>query len=284
MRFVGLLLLWALILSPALGFSQVVQPAGSATSAVNWQSARSGATSFTDSLQLDLDCNGVADVVFFNNAGVPTGVGQPTSMFFGMSLRSAGFEVACDINYSCCPRRFQALDPIGPGISWQQNFSASYFTSLPIDYTISGNGGTGGLGVFRDGLAGLVVVRQQAGSTVRYWWIQVEPRWTANPAAGPFYRRVNYYGSTTLLPAAATVQPVAKQFKAYPNPANNQGWTLVGGEPGTYQLYDVSGRLLGEGNAMNGAVIPAAKLPAGWYVLRFQQADGDTRTLQLQKK
>ncbi|WP_400192318.1 T9SS type A sorting domain-containing protein [Hymenobacter sp. B81] len=264
-RTLGLLLFLA---APGLSRAQVVHPLGAATWPVGWESPRLAPASLTAAARLDLDADGVDDVVFSNDIFVPPGPGTSTRTF-RLARLHPGFEIACDSFEFDSAERFQAGQLIAGGLSWQ---SGGY-----LDYEVTGSGGTGGRGFFRDGVPGFVVARAAVAGRWRYWWIQVEPRFRT--AAGEV-RRVNYFGSssgTVLAARPRGASPVLAE--AYPNPSADS-WQLRTDYRGPYYLFDALGRVRSQGQVTGReTVVPGNLLPAGLYHLRLGSGAVPSTTL-----
>ncbi|MCC3157819.1 hypothetical protein LJ737_11270 [Hymenobacter sp. 15J16-1T3B] len=249
----------ALLLVAEIAVGQTVQPAGAPTTPINWQSPIYGSTSFTETFPLDLNGDGTADVGFSNVYTAAAGAGAPTLRTFTVSTRNAAVELATDSVEFDSAKRFQAGQLIRNGIRWG---STGY-----VDYEVTGNGGTGGRGFFRDGVPGFVVVRMAVAGAWRYWWVQVESRSSGN-------RRVNYYGASQGLPLAAAAPARRVALEAYPNPATT-AWRVQPSYQGPYRLLDQLGRVVGQGQISSvQSQVPATALPPGRYCLELCNAPG----------
>ncbi|MDO7875398.1 T9SS type A sorting domain-containing protein [Hymenobacter sp. ASUV-10] len=237
---------------PARG--QTVHLAGAAYVAVNWQPV---ATS--DSIRFDLDQDGISDLTFADRNYYPTGGSQPTRLLFTMRTLSAGTELATDTSEFDSAHRFAALAPIGRGLRWQRG-------STYLAYVLTGNGGTGGRGFFRNGVTDYVVVRKQIAGAWKYWWFNISGR------SGSVLSRVNFYGvSQTALSLANSPSPQADALQVYPNPATT-GWQLSG--TGRYEVFDGTGRQVCAGTVPAATTISSTGLPVGLYQLYFYPVAG----------
>ncbi|MCC2548259.1 T9SS type A sorting domain-containing protein [Hymenobacter sp. BT175] len=267
---VGLLIFISLGFS-LKGWSQVVQPSGGAVTSLSWQSPVWGASSFTESSSLDLNADGTPDLRFTNNVFVPPGGSSATTRTFTVAAMQSSVEVACDSVEFDSAKRYQAGQTIRRGASWQP--------SGYVDYVVQGNGGTGGRGFFRDGVAGAVVARLQVAGQWQYWWVQVEPRYAAQ---GTQYRRLVSFGQSPapLLATAGSRNTLAATI--YPNPASS-AWSVRVPGGSAYQLLDNLGRVVGTGKISESTetMVPAASLPAGVYYLELRNGAGQPTRLRL---
>lgn len=245
-----------LAISPFGAAAQVVQSAGAANIPVNWRPAFA-----SDSVQVDVTGDGRPDLSFTASVNPSGGQGQPSVSRFTVLVKSgSNLEVAINANEFDSAHRFLAGDRIGAGLIWR-NRGGGY-----LDYTIQGNGGTGGRGFFRNNADGFVVFRQVTASQTRYWWFYVEPRL----AAGSNW--IGYYAGTAVALAAATAVAPAL-VDAFPNPATT-AWSLS--VPAAYSLFDSQGKLI-RSSATPITSIDARTLPSGLYTVFMRTAKGTTR-------
>ncbi|RTQ53339.1 T9SS type A sorting domain-containing protein [Hymenobacter gummosus] len=253
------LLYVALLSAPGLAAAQTVQPAGAPTTPVGWTSPISASNSFSTAHPLDLNGDGTLDVAFANVYNAPTGGGSATLRSFSLATLHLNVEVAADSAEFDSAKRFQAGQLIRHGIRWG---GSSY-----LDYEVTGNGGTGGRGFFRDGVPGFVVARMAVGGTWQYWWIFVESRSNGN-------RRVGYYGVSAGLPLRTMASAHLPGLQAYPNPTAS-GWRVQTTYRGPYQLFDATGRVVAVGHISGPeTVLPANSLKSGLYRLQLGQSGG----------
>jgi hypothetical protein len=242
--------------------AQVVHPAGAPTILLNWQPA-----STSDSVSVDVDGDAVVDVTFREANELAAGAGQATRYIFTAHTRSAGTELGLDSLEFASVRRFASAEPIRWGLRWTSS-SSGY-----VAYTLIGNGGTGGLGFFRNGASGYVVVRKRIAGNWAYWWFNVTGRTSSTNS------RVNFYGqSSTVLTAAPSSS--AAQIQLYPNPTTTS-WYLVG--HGSYQLADCHGNLVEAGTVKSSANVGRPGLAAGIYLLQFRANNGTIMRQKLVK-
>jgi len=258
--------LYALLLAvaPMAASAQLVaQPGSAPTVAVNWRPLVA-----IDSLEVDLTGDARPDVVFRSAAYASTGPGMPSQNYFMAGVkRNSNVELALDANEYDSAHRFQAGDVIGPGLLWQNQRSAF------LDYTLIGNGGTGGRGFFRYNASGFVVFRQVAGSQTRYWWFFIEPRRAATDVW------ISYYGGSSVA-LAHTPGSAAPAVQAFPNPST-VGWTLSA--PAAYRLLDCRGQVVSSQPSPT-TWVDGAPLRSGLYSLELLQADGSTVRRKLVKE
>jgi hypothetical protein len=248
---------YALLLaaSPLVAHAQLIPASGPGDVLVNWRP-----TAAVDSLRLDVNGDGITDIRFTRSYIASGGQSQPTLSYFNAYVgRNSGMEIAIDANEFDSVHRFVAGDQIGPGLLWQSTGGGF------LDYTITGNGGTGGRGFFRYNAAGFVVIRRNLGSQMRYWWFYIEPRLAS--ANGNW---ISYYGGTSVALAAGTPQQESL-LQAYPNPAT-ASWQLS--VPTAYELYDNQGRQVDSSCGRRAQVVEARGLAAGTYLLVLRGADG----------
>lgn len=245
-----------LLIAPLVVQAQLITSPGPGDVPINWRP-----TANVDSLAVDVNGDAVADIRFTRTYTPSGGPGQPTFSYFNAGTgKNSGMQIAMDANEFDSVHRFVAGDQIGPGLQWQSG--GGY-----LDYTVVGNGGTGGRGFFRNNAAGFVVIRQNVGSQMRYWWFYVEPR--LSPTSGNW---VSYYGSTSV--ALASGSPVqAPSTQAFPNPTPTN-WQLSA--PMAYELYDNQGRQLSSSHGARTQIVGAGGLAAGTYLLVLQTAGGAT--------
>ncbi|MET4076097.1 T9SS type A sorting domain-containing protein [Hymenobacter sp. UYCo722] len=248
---------WAILLFlmiPPLAHAQVVQPAGSVNVPVNWHPMAAA-----DSVLVDVDGDAVPDVRFKNTNTSPTGQGMPsfTNFVAGTTARSSA-EIAIDDNEFDSAHRFAAGDAIGPGLRWQRG-------STYLAYIVTGNGGTGGRGFFRNNADGFVTIGKAVGNQMRYWWFYIGPR------AAPGSEWVVYYSGSSVALAAGTPGPPAAAIQAFPNPTTSH---LALSGAAAYQLFDCQGRLQSSSFSVPVSAIDVNALPCGLYLLETRGADG----------
>ncbi len=210
---------------------------------------------------MDVDGNAQPDVVF-KSTNVPSGgQGQPSTRTFRADVRTgrrAERKYAIDDKEFDSVHRFVAGDQIGPGLRWR-NVGGGF-----LDYTITGNGGTGGRGFFRSNASGFVAFRKSTGGQMRYWWFYIEPRIAATDAW------ISYYAGTSVVLATHSSQP-AFAVLPYPNPTISC-WKLLSAVK--YQLFDGCGRLVSSVPDKPATLIQAERLPSGLYALPVYRNDG----------
>lgn len=92
--------------------------------------------------------------------------------------------------------------------------------------------------------------------------------------------------SSARLAAPGEVQEEAaiQSFSVYPNPATSNA-TLVTGENGTYTIIGLTGNIISKGNVAAGENnISIGHLAAGYYLVRFENEKGGSKTLKLLKQ
>ena len=263
MRLLATLLLLA---APLAAIGQLVHPAGAPTVAVNWVGSSSyGGSSSPDSVALDLDGDQVTDVAFVNDGYTyyfPND-SPGLKLFFNVRTRKNSVQLATDSSNLGNAHRFQAGDLIKSGLYWNSS-GTSY--GYCLDYTPLNGASTGpAAGSFHDGQPGYVVVRKQlAGGSWRYWWIRAV---CLNPTTNRQVQ-VNFYG-TSLGTVLAASQAVAFTTLAYPNPSADN-WLLPPGSNGPYQLFDCRGQLIAQGHFSAAyPLVEGQQLPAGMYWLEY---------------
>lgn len=244
---------------PALG--QVVHPAGSPITSVNWYPV---ATS-TDSLSLDLDNDQVKDVTFASNYSYSAPSG-PVRNIFSVTVNSKDVQLAIDSSEYDSAHRFRAGEVIRRGLRW--DIKSGY-----LDYLLQGNGGIGGRGFFRDGQPGYVVVRKRlANNQWRYWWFH-----TASQKDGQRQVQLDFYGSSLGTALAASPPAATASALAYPNPSSDS-WLLPTGSSGAYRVLDCTGRVVAQGQLLdNQPRIEGRQLAPGLYWLERTENNRLTR-------
>lgn len=253
-----------LAVAPLVAPAQVIQPSGPGNVPLNWRPAAA-----IDSLLVDVNGDAIPDIKFTRSSFPSGGMGQPSLSYFNAYVgRASGMEIAMDAAEFDSPHRFVVGDLIGTGLQWQ-GAGGGY-----LDYTVVGNGGTGGRGFFRNNASGFVVIRRNLGSQVRYWWFYIEPRTTA---VGNW---VGYYGGTSVALSAAAPSP-APTIQAFPNPAT-ASWQLSA--PAAYELYDQQGRHVGSSLSKPANGVDAGTLAPGAYWLVVPGSTGPATRRRLVKE
>ncbi|WP_201987473.1 T9SS type A sorting domain-containing protein [Hymenobacter rubidus] len=251
---------WLLAALPA--FSQTVNPAGAPVVTVGWQAvARNGASTQTDSVRLDVDGDNVPDIAFRDDRSYATAQGQASTSGFVAYARGTA-ELALDSanSFTNDAHRFLAGEVIRYGLRWERSGGK-------IVFTITGNGGTGGNGLFWRGLTGYVVIRKLVAGAWRYWWVNVTGR---DSVFGTINSSVNFYGGSMMALSAGSPVPAAS-VQVFPNPTLST-WRLS--VPMAYELYDNLGRQVGSSCGTRTGVVDATGLAAGTYLIVLQAADG----------
>ena len=139
-----------------------------------------------------------------------------------------------------------------------------------LDYVLSGNGGVGGRGFFRDEQPGYVVARKQVSpGQWQYWWIHVTSKNSSKQANQQ--PQVDFYGSSLGSPLATAPQVARATALAYPNPSTDN-WQLLPAGSGPYRLLDYTGRVVSEGQLAAGPnLIRGQYLAPGLYWLESME-------------
>ena len=251
LRYVGRVAAALAVVSVPRAQCQTVHPVGAPITSLNWRP-----NAATDSLRVDIDGDNVADVTFRHSSLPSGGQGQPSFETFSVRTPPGGAEVALDSVEYDSAHRFASGDLIRRGLRWG---GTGY-----LAYTVTGNGGVGGRGFFRNGQSGYVAIRKNIAGRWSYWWFNITGKSAANSSI------VSFYGQSVVVLAVAASRLIDK-VPVFPNPTTNN-WQLRG--EGNYKLFDNTGRLVGQGGIQSAGLINGSHLAPGIYFLRFFSADG----------
>ena len=239
------------IASVPIACGQTVHPTGATVINLNWQPSAA-----TDSLRVDVDGDNVADIAFLHSSSPSGGQGQPSFETFSIQSRLSGVEIALDSVEFDSAHRFAAGNLIRLGLRWAGN---GY-----LAYTVTGNGGVGGRGFFRNGQSGYVAIRKRIAGRWSYWWFNITGKSPTNGST------VSFYGQSAVVLSTAALR-TADGAPVFPNPTADN-WQLRG--EGSYELFDNAGRLVDQGGMHNTGLINGKSLAPGIYFLHFFSADG----------